>query len=188
MKKNITYKKYQAFETVYREIKNESKRINGFDAPKKYHHDPAKLDVFRDFSHYIRWSNELHDTSSKIISELSSIYKKSIKASSSFFQLNTETKINNLLEDFYSYDTSLRNLLNDIFEFQVCMLATHISEKQAEIEALSNQLNHILSLEDKITFTCNRKLYEISSFRISFYALIVSVVAIAVSLISNLLR
>lgn len=186
MKKRFDYIKHQAFDIVHKELKVNSGRVDGFDAPKKYHHDPTKLDVFKDFTHYVWWGNELHRASSILIDELTANYNKSTRARSSFFTINAERKINDILQEFYIYDLSLQNLREDILEFQICMLSTHISEKNAEIEALSEQLRYLLSLEDRIINTCNRKLYEISSSRMSFYSLIVAGAAIVVSLVSNL--
>jgi len=40
------------------------------------------------------------------------------------------------------------------------MLATAINEKQAEIKTLSDQLQYLVSIKNRIIETCNRKLYR----------------------------
>ncbi len=181
-KQKRIYNEHQAFSTVYKKIKNSSKtRVDGFDAPKQYHHSPSKLKVFRDFSHYIRWATELYSSASDLISELKVIYDKSTSATSSYYILASERGVENILEELNNLQVDIQYLREDIHEFQVCMLATHISEKQAEIEPLSDHLRQLSFMEDRIIETCNRKLFEISSRRMSFYSLLVSSIAIVIS-------
>ena len=186
--KNQIYLKHQAFEKTHKEIQDDSSktRVDGFDAPKQYHHDPSKLEIFKDFSHYIKWANELYSSGIKIIGKLELIYDESTKATSSYYKLNSERKIEDILKKLGSFQADTGNLREDIREFQICMLATHISEKGVEIEALSDQVRQLSFMEDRIIDTCNRKLFEISSSRMSFYSLLVSTMALGVSFIAIL--
>lgn len=182
MKQKRIYNKHQAFNVVYKEIKdNSGTRVDGFDAPKLYHHDPSKLDVFKDFSHYIRWANELYSSTHKLFIQLREVCDKSTRATSSYYMLNSERRLKNILKELDDFQVDMQSLREDIHEFQICMLATHISEKLTEIEALSDQLRQLSFMEDRIIETCNRKLFEISSSRMSFYSLLVSSVAVIVS-------
>lgn len=189
MSQRRIYNKHQAFNVVYKEIKdNSGTRVDGFDAPKRYHHDPSKLEVFKDFSHYIRWANELYGFTNKLFLQLRTIYGKSTRATSSYYVLNSERRLKNVLKELDNFQVDILYLREDIHEFQMCMLATHISEKLTEIEALSEQLRQLSFMEDRIIETCNRKLFEISSSRMSFYSLSVSFVALIVSFIAIFLR
>lgn len=64
------------------------------------------------------------------------------------------------------------------------MLATAINEKQAEIKTLSDQLQYLVSIKNRIIETCNRKLYEISSSRITHANILIAIVALIISIIS----
>lgn len=179
----MTYAKHQAFNAVYKELTNEPNTGGAdFDVPKKYHHAPKKLAVFSNYRGYIRWANELYDASSKLVIELKHIYNKSRKESSSWY--NSKNSLNNILKELDKLESSLEDLYDDILEFQRCMLATGISEKQAEIEALSDHLRHLGSLETKIIETCNRKLYEITSSQMTLASIIVALSALFVSIVS----
>lgn len=183
MKQKHIYNKHQAFNAAYEEIKgNSGSRVDGFDAPKRYHYDPSKLEIFKDFSHYIRWANELYGSINKLLIQLRVIYNKSTRATSSYYVLNSERRLKNILKELDGFQIYIQYLREDIHEFQMCMLATHISEKLTEIEALSDQLRQLSFMEDRIIETCNRKLFEISSSRMSFYSLLVSSVAVILSL------
>lgn len=186
MKKNL-YTKNQAFDRAYSRIKNQSGiRLDGFDAPKKYHHNPDKLKIFKDFSHYLAWANELYENSSEMSNHLRRIYNNASSASSSFYKFNSEKRLFGVLRELDGIQSALNDLKDDIREFQSCMLATHISEKEAEIEILSDQLRHLSSLEQTIMDICNRKLFEISSVRMSSYSLLVSLAALFLALFSLL--
>ncbi|HEY4695060.1 MAG TPA: hypothetical protein VIH52_03840 [Candidatus Nanoarchaeia archaeon] len=185
MGKSRIYIKHQAFNAAYEAIEGNSEaRVDGFDAPKKYHHDPSKLDKFRDFSKYLVWASELYSASSKLTSQLRTLYDEARYASSSFYVLNSEGTLKIILVKLDGFQLDLKDLHDDIAEFQACMLATHISEKQAEIEALSDELMYLSSLENRLADICNRKLYEISSSRMGFYSLFVSVIALSIALFS----
>ncbi len=183
MKKTSLYKKHQAFDIVHKQIKNNSKTVTeGFDAPKKYHHDPDKLEGFTNFKAYIQWANELHSSSTQLISLLRDLFNKSKKAPSSWYE--NKKHLNNILEEYDELRLNLENLYDDIFEFQNCMLATSINQKHAEIQALSDQVRYLTTLENKIIETCNQKLYEIGSSRITYANLFVALVALLISLFS----
>lgn len=182
MKQRRIYSKHQAFNAAYKKIKgNLGTRVDGFDAPKQYHHNPSKLEVFKDFSHYIRWANELYGSANVLISKLRAVYVSLTRATSSYYILDSERRLKDILKEFDDFQVDIQYLREDIHEFQMCMLATHISEKQAEMEALSDQSRQLLFMEDRIVETCNRKLFEISSSRMSFYSLLVSSVAVILS-------
>ena len=178
-KKNRVYTKHKAFNRVYKELKKNPKAgAAGFDAPKKYHHAPNKLSLFTSFVGYTRWSNELYAASTQLISILRNTYGKSEKESSAWH--SNKKSLNSILGELDTLKTDLENLYDDIFEFQNCMLATRINQKHAEMEALSDQIRYLVSLENKIIETCNRKLYEISSSRITYANLLVASVALIV--------
>lgn len=183
MKKDRIYIKHQAFNTIYKELKeNPEVGAADFDVPKKYHHAPAKLDIFTSYTGYIRWSNELYAASTRLISKLRNIYSESKKENSSWY--NSRNSLNNILRELDKLKTDLEDLYDDIFEFQNCMLATGINEKHAEIEALSDQVRYLVSLENKIVETCNRKLYEISSSRMTIANVIIALSALLISVVS----
>ncbi|MFH1610814.1 MAG: hypothetical protein ABIJ43_05940 [Candidatus Beckwithbacteria bacterium] len=182
MEKTRIYTKHQAFNIVYKELKKNPNRAGGFEAPKKYHYAPKKLDIFTDFTHYTRWSNELHSYSTRLISSLRNLYGKSRDTSSLWYK--NKNKLNSILKKFDLLKLDIEDLYDDIFEFQNCMLATHIGERNASINALSNQVWYLTTLENKIIETCNRKLYEISSSRLSYTNLFIALVALLVSLLS----
>lgn len=182
MKKNI-YIKHQAFETAHKLIKDKSKSAdNGFDRPQKYHHDPEKLKDFTSYIGYFHWSNELYAASATLIGLLRKIYDKAEDAKSNWH--NNKADLNKILDDFGQLKSDLSDLYDDISEFQNCMLATDIQEKQAQIEALSDQVRQLGTLENKIIEICNRKLYEISSSRITYANLLIALVALVVSVLS----
>jgi hypothetical protein len=72
----------------------------------------------------------------------------------------------------------------DAASFVACMLATGIHEKQAQIQALSDQVQYLSTLENKIIETCNRKLNEISSSRITYANLFIALTALLVAVLS----
>lgn len=183
MIKNRIYTKHQAFNTAHKELEKNSKDLNGgFDRPKKYHHAPDKLGAFTSYIGYFYWSNDLYASSTQLVGLLRKIYDKSEEAKSSWS--DNKNKLNSILEEFDQLKLDLEDLYDDISEFQNCMLATDIQEKQAQIEALSDQVRYLVTLENKIIETCNRKLYEISSSRITYANLSIALVALLVSALS----
>lgn len=187
MKKDRVYTKHQAFDTTYEIIKSKPQiDLSGYEAAAQYHHDPDKLKQaeFKHYSAYFKWSIELYNASSRLSSKLRVIYDLSTHASSSFYLLNTEKRVNDIFVQLNQYQLDLGELREDIREFQMCILATDIAEKQTQIQILSDQLIYLSSLEDSIVNICNRKLYEISSSRMSFYSLFISSMALFVALIS----
>lgn len=181
-KKNRIYTKHQAFDTVYKELKeNPNAGAADFDIPKKYHRAPDKLTHFSSYVGYIRWSNELYAASTQLMSVLRNTYDKSRKENSAWH--SNKKSLNGILGELDALKTDLEDLYDDIFEFQNCMLATGINEKHAEMEALSDQIRYLVSLENKIVETCNRKLYEISSSRITYANLILASAALIVAVL-----
>jgi len=182
LKKNRIYTKHKAFNLVYEELQKDPQAgAADFDVPKKYHHAPDKLSLFTSYVGYIRWSNELYAASTKLMGLLKNTYDRSRKESSSWY--NNKNNLNNILEELDVLKTDIEDLYDDIFEFQNCMLATGISEKYAEMVALSDQIRYLVSLENKIVETCNRKLYEISSSRITYANLFVASAALIVAVL-----
>src|SRR5216110_1942458 len=183
MKKNRVYIKHQAFDTAHEELKkNPEADAASFAAPPKYHHAPDKLDIFTNYIPYFIWSNELYAPSVQLINLLRKIYDKSEKATSHWYE--RKKKLKGILEEFDQLKLDLEDLYDDISEFQNCMLATGIHEKQAQIQALSDQIQYLPTLENKITETCNRKLNEISSSRITYANLVIAFVALVVAVVS----
>jgi len=183
MKKNRVYIKHQAFDTAHEELKkNPEADAASFVAPQKYHHAPDKLDVFTNYKPYFIWSNELYASSVQLINLLRKIYDRSEKATSHWYE--SKKKLKGILEEFSQLKSDLEDLYDDISEFQNCMLATGIHEKQAQIQALSDQVQYLSTLENKIIETCNRKLYEISSSRITYANLFIALTALLVAVLS----
>lgn len=178
---NRVYLKHHAFNMVYQELKKNSKpNAADFNAPKKYHHAPEKLNLFNNYVGYIKWSNELYAASTQLISILRAIYDQSINENPHWY--SNKKNLTDILGKFNARKNDLEDLYDDIFEFQKCMLATSINEKQAEIEALSDQIQHLESLENKIVETCNRKLNEISSSRVTYANLFIAIAALIVAI------
>lgn len=185
MRNNRIYTKHQAFNSAYTEILNGDKNPNdGFTRPKKYHHAPEKLKSFTSYVGYFQWSNELYASSLKLVSLLRKIYDRAEVAKSSWYE--SKDNLNSIFDDYNQLKLSLNDLYDDISEFQNCMLATDISEKQAQIEALSDQMRLLGTLENKIVETSSRKLYEISSSRVTVANLSIALVALFVSILSVL--
>ena len=184
MKISHIYTKHQAFNIARKEILKKKRSDSGFIRPAKYHHDPKKLKDFSSYIGYFHWSNELYSSSSELIIQLRKIYDKAEVAPSSWLTIKNHLK--KILEDYDQFKSSLNNLYDDISEFQNCMLATDISEKQAQIEALSDQVRLLGTLENKIIETCNRKLYEISASRVTAANLLIALTALFISILSVL--
>ncbi|MEX0616633.1 MAG: hypothetical protein WD231_02335 [Candidatus Woykebacteria bacterium] len=185
MRKNQIYIKHQAFNTAHKEVVDGNKKSSdGFVRPKKYHHAPEKLNDFASYVGYFHWSNELYASSVELIALLRRIYDRAEAATSSWN--DSKKNLNSILKDYNQLKLSLNDLYDDISEFQNCMLATDISEKQAQIEALSDQVRLLGTLENKIVETCNRKLYEISASRITVTNLSIALMALIVSILSVL--
>lgn len=183
MKRKYLYTKHQAFNNAHKLIKDNSKSSeSGFERPQKYHHSPEKLKDFASYITYSHWSNELFAASTELIKLLRETYDRAEEASSDWY--SNKNNLNSLLDEYRGFRSSLSNLYDDISEFQNCMLATDISEKQAEIGALSDQVKHLITLENKIIETCGRKLYEISSSRVTYANLFIALVALFVSILS----
>ena len=183
MKKERIYIKHQAFNTAYIKIvKNSSNSDDGFVRPMKYHHAPEKLKKFTSYVQYFHWSNELYVASSKLITILREIYDKAEIAKSAWY--NSRDGLHTRLSEYKQFKISLSDLYDDISEFQNCMLATDISEKQAQIEALSDQVRLLGTLENKIIETCNGKLHEINSSRITVTNLSIALIALFISILS----
>jgi len=180
--KNIPiYIRRQAFNNAHEEHeKSSGKPSGGFDRPKKYHHAPEKLKDFTSYVDYSHWSNELYSASIKLIGLLRKIYDRAKETKSAWY--NNKSDLDDILDEYDQLKPSLNDLYDDISEFQICMLATDISEKQAEIEALSDQVRQLGTLENKIIETCNRKLYEIGSSRTTLAVLTVSIISLFISL------
>lgn len=182
-KKNRIYTKHKAFNIVYKELQeNPQAGAADFDIPKKYHHAPDKLSLFTSYVGYIRWSNELYAASTRLMGVLRNIYDRAKKESSAWHA--NKKVLNDILGELDALKTDLEDLYYDIFEFQNCMLATGINEKHAEMEALSDQIRYLVSLENKIIETCNRKLYEISSSRMTLASIIIALSALLVSIVT----
>lgn len=183
MKNKQIYIKHQASDTAYNEVvKRNKQNDNGFIRPKKYHHNPAKLKKFTSYVGYLHWSGELFSASAKISLLLRRIYDNAKRAKSSWHENKNE--LNSILNEYESLKPSLNDLYDDIVEFQNCMLATDISEKQAEIETLSDRVKHLATLEIQIIEICNRKLYEISASRVTITNTLIAIAALFVSLLS----
>lgn len=181
-KKNRIYSKHEAFDKVYKELRDNPKAgAADFDIPKKYHYAPEKLSLFTSYVGYIRWSNELYAASTKMIGELRNTYDISIKENSAWH--SNKRGLNSILRKLENLKIDLEDLYDDVFEFQNCMLATGINEKHAEMEALSDQVRYLVSLENMVVETCNRKLYEISSSRITYANLLLASAALIVAIL-----
>lgn len=181
--KKFSYKKKQAFNKVYKEVVKSplQDQSEGFVAAKKYYPDPDRL-IFNTFTQYFDWAGELYKVSTEAGSYLEGVYNRVDRASSSYFKFETERKLFDIIRSLDEIQVDLNNLRNDIKVFQGCMLATHINEKSAEIEILSDELRNLTLLEEKVRETINRKLFEISTMRMSFYTLLISITAIVISL------
>ena len=185
MKKGQIYSKHEAFNAAHKEVVDENKKSDdGFVRPKKYHHAPKKLQAFTNYVGYFHWSNELYASSLKLVSLLRKIYDRAEVAQSSWYE--SKDNLNNILDDYNQLKLSLNDLYDDISEFQNCMLSTDISEKQAQIEALSDQMRLLETLENKIVGTCSRKLYEISSSRVTVANISITLTALFISVLSVL--
>lgn len=185
MRINQIYTKHKAFNAAHKETSDKNKKSSdGFERPKKYHHAPEKLSDFTSYVGYFHWSNELYASSLELTAILRGIYDNAEAATSSWRE--SKNNLNRILHDYNQLKLSLNDLYDDISEFQNCMLATDISEKQAQIEALSDQVRLLGTLETKIVETCNRKLYEISSSRVNVANLSIALVALFVSVITVL--
>lgn len=183
MRKNQIYIKHQAFDAAHKEILKKNKESeDGFIRPQKYHHAPRKLKDFTSYIGYFHWSDELYAASSELTAMLREIYNRSETAQSIWY--TNKNNLTKILIDYKRLKLSLNDLYDDISEFQNCMLATDIQEKQAQIEALSDQVRLLGTLENKIIETCNRKLYEISSSRVTYANLFIALVALFVSILS----
>ena len=177
MKNNSLYSKHEAFNKVYKELSEDPQAgAADFDIPRRYHHDPNKLKLFTSYVGYVRWSNELYASSTKLLNMLRNTYEKSKKEGSAWHC--NKKNLNYILGELDTIKIDLEDLYDDIFEFQNCMLATGINEKHAEMEALSNQIQYLTTLENKNFETCNRKIYEISSSRITLANLTVALAAL----------
>jgi len=182
-RKNRIYTKHKAFNTVYKELQKDPQAgAADFDIPKKYHHAPNKLSLFTSYVGYIRWSNELYAASTQLMSVLKNTYDRSKKEKSAWH--SNKKSLNDILEELDTLKIDLEDLYGDIFEFQNCMLATGINQKHAEMQALSDQIQYLVSLENKIIETCNRKLYEISSSRTTLASIVIALSALLVSIVS----
>ncbi len=185
MKKNQIYTKRQAFNTAHKEIlKRDENSDDGFIRPQKYHHAPNKLKDFTSYIGYFHWSNELYASSLELIALLRRIYDRAEAAKSSWYE--SKDNLNSILDEYNQLKLGLNDLYDDISEFQNCMLSTDISEKQAQIEALSDQMRLLGTSENKIVETCSRKLYEISSSRVTVANLSIALVALFVSILAVL--
>jgi uncharacterized coiled-coil DUF342 family protein len=185
MKKNRTYIKHQAFNTAHKELIDDSENLkDGFNRARKYHHSPEKLRNFSSYIGYLIWSNELYISSTKLINLLQKIYDKAENAKSAWHE--NKNNLNDILDEYDQLKSSLSDLYCDISELQNCILATDINEKQAQIEILSDQVRRLGALENKIIETSNRKLYEISSSRVTYANLSIALTALIVSVLSVL--
>src|SRR3989344_799029 len=185
MRKNRIYIKHQAFNAAHKEVLDENKKSDdGFVRPKKYHNSPKKLQDFTSYVGFFHWSDELYAASSQLITLLREIYDETEAAQSAWY--TSKDNLNIILGKYKQLKLSLNDLYDDISEFQNCMLATDINEKQAQIEALSDQVRLLGTLENKIIETCSRKLYEISSSRVTVANLSIALTALFVSVLTVL--
>lgn len=185
MSNKQVYKKHQAFNAAYEEIiKGNKNSENGFIRPQKYHHNPKKLNDFKSYIGYFHWCDELYSASSMLIILLRKIYDRAEVAPSAWF--TNKNKLNETIKDYNKIKLSMNDLYDDIAEFQNCMLATDVSEKQAQINALSDQVRLLGTLENKIIETSNRKLYEISASRVTVANILIASAALLVSILSIL--
>lgn len=181
---NRLYIKHQAFDSAYEEVKNETSfQDNGYELPKTYHHDPNKLDIFKHYTHYFSWLNKLYASTNDLINELEKIYNDAKNANLSILNFRNKA-ISNILSDLERISVDLRDLKNDILEFENCILATNIRGNHGYIAVISGQRKYIDSLEARIIETCNRKIYEISSVRVSVVGIIVGLCAVFVATVS----
>lgn len=171
------YLKNEAFNKVYEELqKNPNADAANFDSPKRYHPEPEKLNLFKSYIGYARWSNELYAASVKLLDILREIYNRSKKEKASWY--SNKKGLNKILEEVDLIKIDLDCLYNDIYIFQKCMLATGIDQKGDEIEALSDQIRNLTGTENLIFEICNRKIYEISSTRMTLANFLVALAAI----------
>jgi hypothetical protein len=177
------YIKHQAFDSAYEEVENgkELQEI-GFELPKTYHHDPIRLDRFKHYTHYLNWLNKLYSSTNDLINELENIYNDAKRANLCI--LSSRAKISNILSELEKISIDLYDLRNDILEFENCVLATHISGNDGYIAVISGQRKYIDSLETRIIDTCNQKIYEISSKRLSLAGIIIGLCAVIVATVS----
>lgn len=178
--KNKHYTKGQAFNKTYSKVKTRKEIPNGYERAKSYHHDPKKLDIFKHYTNYQSWSGELYSSSTNLNNLLRTIYNKASQASSLWYKKN---QLDYILDEYYELQPDLKDLYDDIAEFQKCFLATDIRGKSDEIILLSDQIKHLTTFERNIVETCNQKFSEISSTRLSITNLVIASIAIIISVL-----
>ena len=183
MKRQEIYIKHEPFNKVYKEIMSESEFDSAsFSAAKSYHHNPEKLEVFDHYTKYVKWFNELYKHSQMIIKEMTNLYDKSKLLNSSWF--SSKKKAKNVITKVYALEKSIKDFIDDVMEFQRCVLATGIRDNFGYSSTLTHQIRSIEYLKNSINLTCNTKITEISSSRITIIGLLISISALATSFIS----
>lgn len=188
------YKLHHAFDKVLSEMQGkvfnnptqegEEFIAGDFRIAVKYHHDPVKLEKFNTFysKGYLRWCDELCYAGNQLIIETLSLVADGDKTKSSWYV--SKRHLDCTMQSYLQLKLSIDDFVKDVFEFQNCMLATGINNKEGYVQVLSDILHYLGNLETRFTNTVNRKILEISNSRIAILSLFLSFCALSTSIIS----
>lgn len=169
---------HQAFNIAYEEIRDNDEPVTA----SKYHHAPDRLEKLSSYVGYGRWFNELYDVGQKLISLLENINVNINNRKPKWY--NGKKQINNIFDDLLEFDNDIRDFKADVSEFQLCILATMVSNSHDYAEALYDQTRYLDIIQAKIMTTGKRKISEINNTRIQLLGLMLSITAIGVSVFS----
>ncbi|MCY0900470.1 MAG: hypothetical protein OWU33_16370 [Firmicutes bacterium] len=173
------YKEHDAFERTLEWVKANPPEYQGFIEASKVHHAPDKLELFKDFSGYVKWFNGLYSDGQHVVKQVEKIWGELHHLKISWYSRTRH--IRNLLDQLYCHDLDITAFRSDVAEFQRCMMASGIHEKEGYANTLQNLVHRLDSLESRIILTANSQVSSINTTRLTLVGLFLSALAVFIA-------
>lgn len=174
------YRRHQAFEEAWRQIKRDpGLSASDFECAARYHHSPERLRDFSDYRGYVLWFVELYKSGQDLMAGLSAMVRQADCAGFSWY--SPKRVLYRIRRDSGMFYAKLADFHADVAECQRCFMASGIHEKAGYVDSLSDLLHQLDTLDARITTTVSQKLNEIGTVRIALVSLAVAAVSLAIS-------
>jgi hypothetical protein len=173
------YKEHGAFERAFESVKVVPNEYSGYVEATQFHHAPDKLELFKHFTGYLRWFNELYSDGQHVVRQIEEIWSELNQLKTSWY--SRTRSIRNLLNQLYRHDSDITAFRSDVAEFQICMMATGIHEKEGYTSSLQDLVRRLDALESRIILTANSQVSSINTTRLTIVGLFLSALAVFIA-------
>lgn len=179
MADELWYKEHGAFERAFEWVKANPDEYNGYVEATQFHHAPDKLELFKHFSGYLKWFNELYSDGQHVVRQVEKIWSELNQLKTSWY--SRTRSIRNILDQLYSHDSDITAFQSDVAEFERCMMATGIHEKEGYTSSLQDLVHRLDALEPRIILTANSQVSSINTTRLTLVGLFLSALAVFIA-------